>query len=178
VYERLSDGPYWLRSPAGRPGVAICSERFAVTPAVTVGKIRPSLDPNTSAAARACVYDNRVAGLFLSAASTTSASEYWRVVVPWPNGAAAVAPGTVFTVSRRAASVTLGDGCQSVLGLAGVGATPSMRGGECTHAVTSPTSVSPRRFTVSSSFLSVAPSRLVWLAVLSPASSWPRPTRA
>jgi hypothetical protein len=37
VYVRLSVGPYWVRSPAGRPGVAICNERFAISPTVTVG---------------------------------------------------------------------------------------------------------------------------------------------
>src|SRR5438270_5835765 len=105
VYERLSEGPYWFRSPAGRPGVAICSDRLATTPAVTVGKTRPCVDPYTSAAATAWVYESLVAGLFLSARSTTSASEYGFVVAE----AAAAIIGLV-TVSRAAAAVTFGDG--------------------------------------------------------------------
>src|SRR5919198_1873042 len=117
-YDRPMDGPYCVRSPAGRPGTASDRDRVAVASRDSVGNQLPRLAPYTSAAARACAQDRRVTGLFRSARSMTAsrdASEVeMRVVVPR---------------SRSAALVTLGGGVQYTLGCAGAPGPPSMCGG-------------------------------------------------
>jgi len=78
---------------------------------------RPRDEPKASTAARACDHDSRVAGLFLSATSTTSAREYLRdesKLTGTPDVAA----------SRDAASTVVAGGVHLLLGSAGAGATP------------------------------------------------------
>src|SRR5439155_27270845 len=74
-YDKLSDGPYWVRSPAGRAGLDSASDRVADRSAVTAGKSAPRLAPYSSAADSACAQEMRVAGLFRNERSTTSASD-------------------------------------------------------------------------------------------------------
>src|SRR5450756_653641 len=74
-YDRPNDGPYCVRSPAGRRGLERASDRVADRSAVSDGKSAPRVAPYSSAADSACAQEMRVAGLFRRERSTTSAND-------------------------------------------------------------------------------------------------------
>src|SRR5438067_11140561 len=118
-YERPIDGPYCERcdsTPLGASGCAC----VAFTLTVIVGKNDPRLAPNTSAAARACAHESRVAGLLRSARSTTSDT----VSLPLA-GTAPAAAGA----ARSNRPATDAGGVQYSLGCAGAPGPPEIDGG-------------------------------------------------
>src|SRR3954464_13337578 len=131
-YDNPTDGPTCERcdnTPLGASGRAV----LALTSTVTVGRKAPRLAPKTSAAARACAHDNRVAGLFRSARSTTSGT------LSRPSAAGIAAVIIVASRSRALCSraASLADGVQYSLGWLGAPGTPLMAGGRWTHPAAS-----------------------------------------
>src|SRR5450759_4914072 len=108
------DGPYSVRSPAGRVPVAGDRMRDTVPAPFIVGKYSPRAEPNRSAAARACAHEARVAGLLSRARSTTSTSVSCRIRCCRSGGTAIAMTGTTsdscFTAPGGGVHGTFGEG--------------------------------------------------------------------